>query len=233
MKTLIVDYRISELEKFTLNSLGYNLLSCPKNSKLYKAIDGHPDILLHPISENKEIIVHKDISCDFIRTLQNLNYKILKTNNSLSDAYPKDIILNALNLKNIFLHKLDCTDPSLLEKVSNKKLLNTKQGYTKCSTAIVKSTAIMTSDTSIAKLLYAENIDVLLLPPKHIKLPHLDYGFIGGTCGLIDENLLAFFGDLECYPFKYEVKNFLKKHKVDYLSLGEGPLTDRGSIFHI
>lgn len=233
MKTLIVDYRISELEKFTLSSLGYNLLSCPKNNKLYKAIDGHPDIMLHPISENKEIIVHKDISCDFIKALKSLNYKVIKTTNSLTDAYPKDIILNALNLKNIFLHKLDCTDPSLLEKVYNKKLLNTKQGYTKCSTAIIKDTAIMTSDTSIAKLLYEENLDVLLLPPKHIQLPHLDYGFIGGSCGLIDKDLLAFFGDLEEYPFKYEVKNFLKKHKVDYLSLGEGPLIDRGSIFHI
>ena len=57
-----------------------------------------------------------------------------------------------------------------------------------------------------------ENIDVLLLPPGDIILPGLNYGFIGGGCGLIEEGLLAFYGHLDNYLYRNEVKVFLKKH---------------------
>ncbi|MEG2353804.1 MAG: hypothetical protein RSB70_04100 [Clostridium sp.] len=233
MKTLLIDYRVSELEVTTLHNLGYNILKCPKNPCIYEAINGHPDILLHPLSKSREIIVHKDIDDNFIKSLQCLNYTVIKTLTSIKSTYPNNIILNALNLENIFLHKLDSTDPHLLKRVGHKTLINVKQGYTKCSTAVISDNAIMTSDTSIWKILSKQNIDVLLLPPKHILLPHLDYGFIGGTCGLLEENLIGFFGNLETYPFKDSIKSFLRNQRIDYISLGAGPLIDRGSILSL
>src|SRR3712207_6103016 len=123
-------------------------------------------------------------------------------------------------------HYLNYTDKNLLSliKLSNKKLINTKQGYTKCSTAIVNDSAIITSDKNIAKSLQKENIDILLLPPGDIILPGLNYGFIGGACGLIEKNILAFYGSLECYAYGKEVLSFLKKHKVEPIFLSEGKL---------
>ena len=126
-----------------------------------------------------------------------------------------------------------CTDKNLLNLVKSKKLINTNQGYTKCSAAIVSDNAIITSDISIKNALSSTNIDVLLLPPGDILLPGLDYGFIGGTCGLIDKSTLAFFGDLSYYKYGKEVLSFLKKHNVNPLYLRKGPLIDRGSILSI
>lgn len=234
MKNLIVDYRISKTEENSLLKLGYNLLACPSSHKLYYAICGHPDIQIHIIDE-KNIIVHKDMSHKFIENLKKLNINVITSDSSLSSKYPQDIILNAVNFSNYFIHYLNYTDKNLLSliKLANKKLINTKQGYTKCSTAIVNDNAIITSDKNIAKSLQKENIDILLLPPGDIILPGLNYGFIGGACGLIEKNVLAFYGSLECYAYGKEVLSFLKKHKVEPIFLSEGKLIDRGSILKL
>ncbi len=232
MKYAIIDYRTSEEEICNLKKLGCEVLACPPSSILYEAVCGHPDMLLHIVNQ-KNIIVHKDMNNGFINLLKNLGLSVAFSENSLGSTYPYDIILNSINLPNLFIHNIKYTDPKLLEMVNNKKLINVKQGYTKCSTAIVGQNATMTSDTTIAKSLSRENIDVLLLPPGDILLPGLNYGFIGGCCGLLDKNLLAFYGDLNYYTYGKEVMEFLKKHNVEPVFLRKGKLIDRGSLFII
>lgn len=230
MKNVLVDFRISEMEKENLYKLDYIPLEVPPSSLLYEAVCGHPDMLLH-IADNNNIIVHKDMPIFFINELKNLNYNLLLTEQSLKDNYPYDICLNALNLGGIFLHYLKYTDLNLKKIISSKKLLNVKQGYTKCSTAIINKSAVMTSDKGIYECLISEGIDVLYLPPGYIELPGLNYGFIGGCCGRLDEGTLGFYGNLNNYLYKKEVLKFLIKYDVKPVSLGNGNLIDRGSLF--
>lgn len=232
MKYAIIDFRTTEEEKCTLTNLGYKILICPPSQLLYEAVCGHPDMLLH-IIDRKTIMVHKDMDKNFVETLKNINFDVIFSINSLKDTYPEDIILNSISLPELFIHNLKYTDANLLSYMKNKTFINVKQGYTKCSTAIVSKTSVMTSDKTIAKALLKENIDVLLLPPGDILLPGLNYGFIGGCCGLLDQNSMAFCGDLNCYAFGEEVLNFLKKYDVKPIFLKKGKLIDRGSLFII
>jgi hypothetical protein len=232
MKYAIIDYRTSEEEICNLKKLGCEVLACPPSSILYEAVCGHPDMLLH-IFDEKNIIVHKDMDTSFISSLKALGFNITFSKNSLRSTYPYDIILNSVNLPNLFVHNIKYTDPKLLEMVNSKKLIDVKQGYTKCSTALVTRNAVMTSDKTIAKALLKENIEVLFLPPGDIVLPGLDYGFIGGCCGLIDEQSLAFFGNLNYYAYGDIVLQFLEKHNIKPIYLKEGKLTDRGSLLII
>ena len=231
MKTVIVDFRIHNDEKKCLISKGYNLLMCPPSNLLYDAVCGHPDMLLH-ISRNN-IVVHKDMSSDFIQSLVLQNYKVYKSKSALKMKYPYNICLNSLSIRNLFVHFINFTDKNLLLVAKNKRLINVKQGYTKCSTCIVNDHAIITSDVPIAKALTLEKIDVLLIPPGDILLPGLNYGFIGGATGLIEDNVLAFYGHLDYYLYGKEVLAFLNKHKVEPVFLRSGKLVDRGSIFRI
>ena len=231
MKNVIVDYRINNEEKDSLISLGFNLLICPPSNLLYEAVSGHPDMLINICGNS--IIVHKDMNNEFILSLALLNYTVHKSKVALQIKYPHNICLNSLNIGNLFVHSLNFTDINLLSHTKNKKLVNVKQGYTKCSTCIVNNHAIITSDVSIAKALSLEGIDVLLIPPGDILLPGLNYGFIGGATGLIEENLLAFYGHLDHYLHGKEVLAFLKKHKVEPVFLRNGKLIDRGSIFRV
>lgn len=231
MKNVIVDFRIHNEEKSYLISLGYNVLLCPPSNLLYESVCGHPDMLMH-ISDNS-IIVHKDMATEFIQNLISLNYSVYKSNASLKSKYPHNVLLNSLCIGSLFVHSINYTDTNLLSLLKNKKLINVKQGYTKCSTCVVTNKAIITSDISIAKALILEKIDVLLIPPGDIILPGLDYGFIGGATGLVENNVLAFYGHLDHYLYRKEVLCFLKKHKVEPMFLRNGKLIDRGSIFRI
>lgn len=231
MKNLIVDFRIHNEESEYLISMGYSLLICPPSNLLYEAVCGHPDMLMHILDHS--VIVHKDMDSEFIQKLDSLNYKVYKSNSTLQSSYPYNIILNAICIDNIFVHFLNYTDTNLLSLLKNKRIINVKQGYTKCSTCIINNHAIITSDSSIAKALSLEKIDVLLLPPGDILLPGLNYGFIGGATGLLCDNVLAFYGHLDHYLYGKEVLKFLNKHKVEPVFLRNGKLVDRGSIFKI
>lgn len=231
-KILIVDSRIDKEEKNNLISLGYNVLLCPICKDLYEAVCGHPDMLIHILS-SRRIICHNTMPLSFINKLKSLGFEIILSSLSLKSKYPHDIILNAVDTKDVFVHFLKYTDKNLLRNIKNKKIINVKQGYTKCSTAVINSSTFITSDKGIYNALTRENFDVLLLPPGDIILPGLNYGFIGGTCGLIDKNVLAFYGSLDYYKYGNEVKNFLSKHNIKPVYLRNGPLVDRGSIFRL
>lgn len=232
MKYAFVDYRISTEEFESLTNLNCKIIKCEPSSALYDAICGHPDILLHFINKNT-VIIHKDTSTNFEALLKNLNLTVLRSEKTLEEKYPEDIILNGVNTTDFFMHTLANTDPLLLEKVHGKILINVKQGYTKCSTVVLNHKAFITSDKSIYTALTAKDYDVLLIEPGHIELPGLNYGFIGGTCGMSDPHTLVFYGSLEYHPHKENILTFLKKHNITPIYLFNGPLIDRGSIFFI
>lgn len=230
MKNVLIDFRTSETEKENLYKNGFNSIIVPPSGHLYNAVCGHPDMLLH-IIDKKNIIVHKDMDTSFINIIDNLDYNVTKTYKSLKDKYPEDICLNALNTKHIFLHNLKYTDKNLLSKIKGKKLCDVKQGYSKCSTALISDSAAITSDIKIHNVLKTNGMKVLLLPPGDIELPGLNYGFIGGTCGILEEGNIAFFGDLNNYLYKNTVLKFLIQEDIRPIFLSKGKLIDRGTLF--
>lgn len=231
MPHCIVDCRTSEKELYSLSTLGIEPLLCPKCDSLYSAISSHPDIQIF-IAAKGNLIVQKNIENSFLNLLISLVNKVTLSKASLSCDYPHDIILNCFILGDLFVHNLNYTDDKIIQSLgSSIRKVHVKQGYTKCSTAIINNESVITNDTGIAKALQKEKVDVLYLPPGDIILEDMNYGFIGGCCGLLDEKNIAFFGSLDKYMYGKEVKEFLKKHKVDYHYLMDDKLTDRGSLF--
>ena len=228
MKIAFVDERIDVEELKNLNSLNIKVIKVPKTNLTYDAVSGHPDILMHIF--NNKIILHRDIDAAFLHNLESLNLNISLSQKSIGYKYPNNIILNGVSTSEFFIHNTKYTDGKLLTLIGNNTVINVPQGYTKCSTAVVSNKAIMTSDTVIAESMKKFGFDVLLLPPGDILLPGLDYGFIGGTCGLIDEKTLCFYGSLDNYKYGKDVITFLEKHNVKPIYLSDGKLVDRGSI---
>lgn len=229
-----IDYRTTHDEKKSLSKLNINFIEIPKNLTLYDAIDGHVDIQLNIIDKKeKKIIIHKDIDDSFIKNLELYNIQYIKSEKSLAEKYPGNIILNAAILENDIIHNIKYTDKNLISSMKGKNFINVKQGYSKCSILPVREKAIITNDKGIHDTLKNENYDILLLPPGDILLPNLNYGFIGGVGGKISDNSLAFFGNLDYYELGQEVKKFLNKYDVKPIYLREGKLIDRGSLMCI
>ena len=136
---------------------------------------------------------------------------------------------NATALKNYVICNKVYTDKTVLDS-HNKEIINVKQGYSKCNICIVDNNAIITSDNGIAKTVAQKGIDVLKISPGYIELRKLDYGFIGGATGIIDNNMLAVNGDINSHPDSEQIKVFCHKYNVDIIPLKDGKLVDIGTI---
>lgn len=162
--------------------------------------------------------------------------RLLFCNKKAGNKYPEDILLNFLYLNNTLYGKLSAIDKNLLDycKENNIRTVNINQGYARCSTLVLNKKAVITSDLSIEKALKKDGVEVLLISSGSIVLDGYDYGFIGGASGKIEENTIAFFGNVTSHPDYKKIENFCDNHNLSinvicpYMSL-----TDIGGMVKI
>lgn len=193
----------------------------------------HADMLMNHICENIIILAKGESYLE--KELSDFGYKVFYSEKSLKPSYPDDSILNCFSIGSHLFGNLSCVSEEIKKICLNKNLtqINVKQGYTKCSTAIVSENAFITADDGIFNALKLCGFDVLKIQPGFIKLDGYKYGFIGGCCGLIDKNVLAFTGNVLLHPDGKKIEAFIKSHGVDCISLTEGQLEDIGGILPI
>lgn len=161
------------------------------------------------------------------------SYHVVYCGKQFSGRYPNNVCLNALQLKN----KLICRIRSLDEKVKEYcqkhgyGLINVKQGYAKCSCAVVSDHAIITADNGIIRSLEDNPIDVLPIGKGSIRLDGADTGFIGGASGYDkDRKTLYFCGNIKEHPDYNSIKRFCNEQDTQIVSLNDDHLTDIGGI---
>ena len=144
-------------------------------------------------------------------------------------SYPADIAFNAACTGRYFIHNTGYTSKRLLAAAKSKgmDIIHVNQGYTKCNTAIIDASSIITSDNGIYKAA-SPQLEVLLINPGHILLRGFDYGFIGGTCGRIG-NEIIFNGDISAHPDYDRIQAFIRDRGLN-IKYFDYPLEDIGSI---
>ncbi len=229
MKYAILDYRASVKTADALKKYGFCVVLTPKIDHVYTTICGHADIMVHKLCDN--VIVAEPTVCDYFKNKMP-EIEVIPGKTILNEKYPYDIAYNAARVgNNIFCNK-NFTDDTIIE-FANKNhlnLLNTKQGYAKCSICVVSNDAIITSDKNIQSVAIKNGIDVLLVNDNEIKLKEFEHGFIGGATGLINEKILAVNGNIELHTNYKEIIEFCKKHGVEVISLNNDEIIDIGSI---
>ncbi len=144
-------------------------------------------------------------------------------------SYPDDIAFNAACTGRYFIHNTAYTAGRLLDaaKAKEMQIINVKQGYAKCNTAVIDETSVITSDIGIYRAASTQ-LDVLPIRPGHIVLRGFDYGFIGGTCGRIGDEIV-FNGDISAHPDYDEIQAFIESRGLN-IKYFDYPLEDIGSI---
>lgn len=232
MKNAVLDFRASAETVDALKKLGFNVIKTHHMTTVYATICGHVDIMIHKLKENL-LVAEPTVYDYFCKSLRNVT--IVRGKTALNAKYPFDIAYNAARVgKNLFcLEKY--TDKVILDYANENgvNIVNTKQGYAKCSICIVSDEAIITSDKNIAAAAEKNKIDVLTVDDSSIKLIGFEHGFIGGATGLIAENVLAINGDINYHTDCNRILDFCKSHKTEIISLNSGPIIDIGSILII
>lgn len=228
----VVDGRIAADMQTCLEKSGICLIKTERHPDLYEAIAFHPDIMLHHMGGNR-IVYAPATSDSVLQSLEKHEFKLVEGAKKLSPVYPADIAYNGARVGNFFFHNLKYTDEILLNELASAdiEIVNVRQGYAKCAVAVIDENCIITSDVGIANAAAKRGISVLVVSPqKNISLTGLDYGFIGGSSGMINISQLAVFGNAESLEEFSIIEKFLHHKKIEIVSLSDSIVMDYGSL---
>ncbi|OGO79050.1 MAG: hypothetical protein A2Y23_14530 [Clostridiales bacterium GWB2_37_7] len=231
IKTALVDYRIGAEAEATLVDMGIEVIKTVPCEEFYEAIKGHPDIVVHHVGDNN-LVVAPNVFDKLEPVLAKKGFALTKGETWLNRNYPENVAYNVLRVGSIAFHNTKYTDQTILREFEKNKinLIHVNQGYTKCSTCIVDEHSIITSDYKLAMTAMKYGVDCLLIKPGGIILSGLDYGFIGGSGGLLSKNTMAFTGNLDNIQDNYKIYDYLKGKGIEVKILSRKQIFDIGSI---
>jgi hypothetical protein len=135
---------------------------------------------------------------------------------------------DCLAVNDILYGKGGSVSEKIIEQYSS--FVSVKQGYTRCSVAMLGDKCAVTADKGIASALKNNGIDVLVIRPGHIELKGYGCGFIGGAGARLCDGVYGFFGDLYSHPDGDMIAEFASLHKIKAVSLSSEPLSDNGGL---
>lgn len=237
MKHLIIDNRMRLVEKNKLKELGYNLIEIDTNKTVYEEISSHVDIFTCKIG--KTLIIEPSQYAKIKHQLSS-DYTMLLGESSVDLKYPLDIKYNVCTIGKKALHNFQYTDSVLKEEFEKQgyELINTTQGYTNCSIAVIDENSAIVTDKGLYKILQKHNIDVLYLEYEpNIKLLTTDgysnrKGFVGGAISRIGNNVVIF-GDLNKIDRNNTIRNFIISKGLKILDFKDLDVIDYGGIVEL
>lgn len=229
-KKLIIDNRMRSIERTKLKELGYKLLEIKENKNLYPEISSHVDILACKVGE--KIVVEPTQYANF-QEYENF----IKGQEIVLKKYPLDIKYNVCIIGKKAIHNFQNTDSKLKELLINDgyELINTTQGYTNCSIAVIDDNSAIVSDQGLYKILKFHGIEVLLVNNNlDIKLFNSNKysdkkGFIGGCISSLGESIIVF-GDLNKIDADGRIREFITSKNLNIIEFEGLDVIDYGGI---
>lgn len=210
------------------DNVGINVLKNEANADIDSSVSCHADMAAVYLGDGKIVIDKNQVLLR--QKLRELGFTVIDTSEHIKGLYPDDVRLNfTLTEKNAF----GCfryADYALSENITEKNMINVRQGYCKCSVLVVDENSFITDDASIFKTMKENGFDVLLIEKGDIYLEGHGYGFIGGASGKISHNTVVFFGDITSHTDFEKINEFLRSHGCSYLCTDNGRLRDIGGI---
>jgi len=225
--TVLIDPCVSEACERRLASFGALVKRLPVCADLDRPVAGHPDLLAAKLPNGKLLLTgryYEANRCFF----DDLGLPLTLTEESMSPVYPCDVLFDALPVGDTLYGRKGAVSQTLLRQYD--RFVPVKQGYARCSVAMLSDQAAVTADKGLAEALLRDGVEVLTIRPGHIVLPGYEYGFIGGAGGRLSSGTYVFFGNLATHPDGEAIRCFAERHKISAVSLSDEPICDHGGI---
>ena len=224
-----------DIAKTLFEKYNVNTIKVQQNYELTSDIASHPDCAF--VQLNKDIAIASELLYKNIvnyLTIEGIktNFSVARSYGTIISPYPGDVKLNVRVISDMIFCNTKHVDESIktFSRNHSYRLIHCNQGYVACSTILLNNNALITDDESIHYSAQNNAVDSILINKGSVKLNGRNYGFIGGTCGMIGKNLLAFTGNLDTHSDADLIKSFLEKYNIKYVELNNGPLIDIGGI---
>lgn len=224
---VLIDNRVSDSCVKGLHALGYVVVRLPSFWGLSSPISSHCDILCS-VMRDGALLICEEYYLSNKAFFDGLNIKLKLTDEKLGTSYPNDVLFDALVVNGTVYGKRGFVSRHIIE--DNDMFIPVKQGYARCSVAMLSERCAVTSDEGLCKALSSSGIKVLLIRPGHIRLDGYSTGFIGGAGGRLHDGTYAFFGDVMSHPDGEEILKFAHENKISAVSLSKEKLCDYGGL---
>jgi len=231
VKTVIAG-EMSEKINDSLTKIGIDVLPVKNDERINNSTSCHADIHCIHLGSNR-ILLSSYQTC-LTDLLKNRGFEV-ELFNFKGYSYPYDCTVNAAILGKNAVCNYEISDELLKKHLinNNYRIIDVKQGYSKCSVCIVDEESVITEDEGIKNACEKNGIDVLLIHKGFVRLSGFDYGFIGGASFKLNKQTLAFTGDIFRHPDSGSIITFLNKKGIKAVSLSDDELTDIGSLLPI
>lgn len=213
-----------------LQHLGIEPLLVGESSRLDRTVSSHADMRLHYLGGGKAVVEQGDEQ--LLRACAGRGLQVRYAARPSGKRYPQDVGLNCFALGGYLIGLSKAIDPAVRDSYLSRgfQLMNIRQGYAKCSAAVVSKNAVITADPSLAAALDRAGMECLRISPGHVTLEGHDYGFLGGACFLSSSHTLCFLGELSTHPDAANIRAFCSRQGIKVRSLLRGELRDVGCV---
>ena len=208
--------------------LGIGCIPVGQGALLSGPVRSHADMLCFHAGGNRMIAARGEgVLC---AALRKYGFQVTESRNPVRSPYPYEVGLNAAELGGRLIADPRFLDGAVLSACRTDRFVSVRQGYARCSVVIADENSLITADPGIAEAACRAGVNVLKIHPGGIALPGFTYGFLGGACGKIGRNRMAFAGRVQAHRDYADIRAFLGGRGIEIVALSDGPLTDIGGI---
>lgn len=208
----------------------FNINSFPSfESKILKgAVKTHPDMSIFKFDE--ETLIASCESFEYYNEIfKDTKIKIINANEDPLEKYHGDVKFNALRVGEHLICKSDVCTKCIIKRFDEAKIINSSQGYVKCSVIDIGGKYFVTDDKYLYEIINGLGYKTILLEKGLVKIKDYDYGFIGGASGYARDKIFLT-GKIKDEANRIRLENFARDINKELIYLTEYDIFDVGTL---
>lgn len=208
----------------------FNIKAFPSfESKILKgAVKTHPDMSLFKYDE--ETLIASRESFDYYNEIfKGTKINIINADEDPLEKYPSDVKFNALRVGEHLICKKDVCAEAIVSRFDDDKIINSSQGYVKCSVIDIGSEYFASDDKYLYEIIKSLGKKCILLDKGFVKIKDYDYGFIGGASGYACDKIFLT-GKIINEANRIRLEEFSREINKELIYLTEYDIFDIGTL---
>ncbi len=208
----------------------YDIKAYPSyESKILKgAVKTHPDMSLFKYNEETLIASHE--SYEYYKDIfKDTEVNLINAGEDSLDKYPYDVKFNALRVGDYLICKKDVCAKNIIKRFDEEKIINSSQGYVKCSVIDIGSEYFASDDKYLYEIIKSLGQKCILLDKGFVKIKDYDYGFIGGASGYARDKIFLT-GKIINEANRIRLEEFSREINKELIYLTEYDIFDIGTL---
>lgn len=208
----------------------FNIKAFPSfESKILKgSVATHPDMSLFKYDE-ETLIASRESFEYYNEIFKATKINVINANENPLEKYPGDVKFNALRVGERLICKKDVCAKCIKKRFDEDKIINSSQGYVKCSVIDIGSEYFVTDDKYLQKIINGLDHKSILLEKGLVKIKDYDYGFIGGASGYARDKIFLT-GLIKDEANRIRLEEFAREINKELIYLTEYDIFDVGTL---